>query len=126
MKKIVVFCCVLLCYAVSLKGQERVGGNSWIWGPSIGYQYQRGNVLKLSGWGLFAPNEYQYIKIDGGANFTWMMDRTTIVPELGLTYYLSDRGVWPFVKGEITPLYRDTQGGYKFGIVGRYRCWIWR
>lgn len=107
MKKIVVFCCVLLCYAVSLKGQESVGGkpggNSWIWGPSIGYQYQHGNFLKLSGWGLFAPNEYQYIKINGGANFTWMMDRTTIVPELGLTYYLSDKGVWPFIKGEITP-----------------------
>lgn len=92
---------------MSVSGQETVGakraGNSWIWGPSIGYQYQNGNFLKLSGWGLFAPNEYQYIKIDAGANLTWMMDRTTVVPEVGLTYYLSDRGIWPFVKGEITP-----------------------
>lgn len=107
MKKIVVLCCVLLSCVAILRGQGNAGkkntGNSWIWGPSIGYQYQNGNFLKLSGWGLFAPNAYQCVKIDGGANFTWMMDRTTVVPELGVTYYLSDKGIWPFAKGEITP-----------------------
>ena len=78
-------------------------GSSWIWGPSIGYQYQKGSFVKVSGWGLFAPNDHQYIKFDAGANFTWMKKGTTVIPEFGMTYYLSNVGVWPFVKAEITP-----------------------
>ncbi|MEJ5056403.1 hypothetical protein [Sphingobacterium sp. MYb382] len=78
-------------------------GSSWIWGPSIGYQYQKGSFVKASGWGLFAPNDHQYVKIDAGANFTWMKKGTTVIPEVGVTYYLSNAGIWPFVKAEITP-----------------------
>ncbi len=89
-------------FAQDIRPQQRTG-NSWIWGPSIGYQYQSGNFLKLSGWGLFAPNDHQYMKIDAGANLTWMMNRTTVIPELGVTYYLSDSGIWPFLKAEATP-----------------------
>ena len=62
--------------------------NKWIWGPSVGYQYQSGNFLKVSGWGLFAPNDFQYMKIDAGANFSWMGGKATVIPELGFTYYL--------------------------------------
>ncbi|MBE8712880.1 hypothetical protein [Sphingobacterium hungaricum] len=75
-------------------------GKSVIWGPSVGYQYQSGNFVKVSGWGLFAPNESQYMKVDLGANFTWMQNQTTVVPELGLTYYLSTALLFPFVKAE--------------------------
>jgi len=92
----------IISFAQDMRPQQ-MASSSWIWGPSIGYQYQSGNFLKLSGWGLFAPNDHQYMKIDAGANLTWMMDRTTVIPELGFTYYLSDRGIWPFVKVEATP-----------------------
>ncbi|QBQ40407.1 hypothetical protein E2P86_04265 [Sphingobacterium psychroaquaticum] len=96
-----------LFFVVSSFAQEEVeaasSGSSWIWGPSVGYQYQRGSFVKISGWGLFAPNLSQYMKIDAGANFTWMGSGTTVIPELGFTYYLSNRGIWPFIKAEATP-----------------------
>lgn len=101
MKKVIVlFCCLL---TVGICCAQKTSGNKWIWGPSIGWQYQSGNFLKASAWGLFAPNDHQYMKIDAGANFTWMRSQTTVIPELGLTYYLSDRLVFPFLKAEVTP-----------------------
>ncbi|GHE29950.1 hypothetical protein [Sphingobacterium griseoflavum] len=101
MKKVFLLVCSLLLVGFSFGQHKR--GNKWIWGPSIGWQYQSGNFLKASGWGLFAPNDRQYVKIDAGANFTWMRQQTTVIPELGLTYYLSNRLVFPFLKAEVTP-----------------------
>lgn len=83
----------------------------WIWGPSNGYQYQSGSFLKASAWGLFAPNQSQYIKLDAGANFTWMMNKSTVIPEFGVTYYLNNVAVWPFIKGEITPYTATAKAG---------------
>ncbi|MGJ1205789.1 hypothetical protein [Sphingobacterium lactis] len=104
MRKIIPLLLLFMSQIVTLFGQDRPKkADGWIFGPSIGYQYQSGSFLKASAWGLFAPNQSQYIKIDGGANFTWMMDGTTVIPELGVTYYLNNVAVWPFVKGEITP-----------------------
>lgn len=77
--------------------------SDWIFGPSLGYQYQSGNFVKVSGWGLFAPNDDQYMKIDAGANFTWMQGKPRVIPELGFTYYLNNQLILPFVKGELTP-----------------------
>jgi len=77
--------------------------NKVIWGPSLAYQYQKGNFLKASAWGLFAPNESQYMKVDAGANFARMQGQTIFIPELGFTYYLSTSLLFPFVKAEITP-----------------------
>lgn len=85
--------------------------DGWIFGPSIGYQYQSGTFLKASAWGLFAPNQSQYIKFDAGANFTWMMDQSTVIPEFGVTYYLNNVAVWPFIKGEITPYTATAKAG---------------
>ncbi len=85
--------------------------DGWIFGPSIGYQFQSGNFLKASAWGLFAPNQSQYIKLDAGANFTWMMDQSTVIPEFGVTYYLNNVAVWPFIKGEITPYTATAKAG---------------
>ncbi|KAF5275483.1 hypothetical protein FQR65_LT16657 [Abscondita terminalis] len=123
MKKIFLLFAVFAVILLPAKGQQELsaskGGSSWIWGPSVGYQYQKGNFLKVSGWGLFAPNDNQYMKIDAGANFTWMMDKTTVIPELGFTYYLSDKGVWPFLKGEITPYTVTPKAG------AQKNKWIW-
>lgn len=101
MKKFFILC-LFICTAMASSAQER-SSSRWIWGPSIGYQYQNGNFLKASGWGLFAPNDEQFLRIDAGANFIWIGSGATVVPELGLTYYLSDKALWPFIKGEITP-----------------------
>ena len=100
-KKLVLIVGVLFWAGTLFAQQPKV--TKWIWGPSAGWKFQSGNFLTLSGWGLFAPNDYQYLKIDAGANFTWMQKQTTVIPELGVTYYLSDKLIFPFLGGEITP-----------------------
>lgn len=104
---------ILICTINSFGySQEKVvKADGWIFGPSIGYQYQSGSFLKASAWTLFAPNQSQYIKFDAGANFTWMMDQSTVIPEFGITYYLNNVAVWPFVKGEITPYTATAKAG---------------
>lgn len=90
---------------------QKQSATGWIFGPSVGYQYQSGSFLKASGWGLYALNQSQYLKFDAGANFTWMMDKTTVIPEFGMTYYLNNVAVWPFLKGEITPYTATAKAG---------------
>lgn|SRR5690606_17184829 len=101
MKKRIIL--LLLCCWVGFSQAQNANGANWIIGPAVGWQYQSGNFLKVGGWGLFAPNNYQYMKIHATANFTWMRSQTTVIPELGFTYYLSDRLIFPFVKAEVTP-----------------------
>lgn len=110
MKRAFYLLLLLLSTSVQLNAQEQ-RANGWIFGPSLGYQYQSGSFLKASAWGLFAMNQSQYLKLDGGANFTWMMDKTTVIPEFGATYYLNNVAVWPFLKGEITPYTATAKAG---------------
>lgn len=102
MKKVVIWAFMSCCYLKNAQAQN-IKKMGWIWGPSIGWQYQHGNFLKTSGWALFAPNDDQYIKMNAGANFTWMQGKTTIIPEIGFTYYVSNRLLFPFVQAEATP-----------------------
>ncbi|TYR37224.1 hypothetical protein FXV77_04180 [Sphingobacterium phlebotomi] len=94
---------IICCYSIGSLQAQKPQKLGWIWGPSLGWQYQSGNFLKASGWGLFAPNDHQYMKINAGANFTWMQSKTTVIPEIGFTYYLSNNLVFPFVQAEVTP-----------------------
>lgn len=86
-----------------LAAQEKQEHNKWIWGPSLGYQYQKENFLKASFWGLTDLGYANYLRFDAGADMTWEKGKTHIIPELGVTYYLSAKAVWPFIKGEVTP-----------------------
>lgn len=110
MKKYLIILVFVLTLVNVCNAQEKKA-KGWIFGPSIGYQYQRGSFLKASAWTLFAPNQSQYIKFDAGANFTWMLDQTTVIPEFGVTYYLNNVAVWPFIKGEITPYTATAKAG---------------
>lgn len=83
------------------KGQS--SSSKWIVGPTVSYQYQTTNFLKASFWGLTELGYADYLKVEGGANFTWKNNKTHVIPELGVTYYLSTVAVWPFVKAEVTP-----------------------
>lgn len=76
--------------------------NRWIWGPSLGYQYQKSNFLKASFWGLKDLGYANYLRIDAGADITWKNKKTYVIPELGVTYYLGAKGLWPFAKAEVT------------------------
>lgn len=108
-KYLIILVCLLTLVNVSNAQEKKAKG--WIFGPSIGYQYQSGSFLKASAWTLFAPNQSQYIKFDAGANFTWMLDQTTVIPEFGVTYYLNNVAVWPFIKGEITSYTATAKAG---------------
>ena len=75
----------------------------WNLGASAGYQYQHGNYLKLSGWALLDQQHAGFFKVDAGANFSWMQQKTTVIPELGLSYYFAEQWRWAFLKAEVTP-----------------------
>jgi len=112
MKRIlVVFMLFIAMTFTAFSQSNKSTSKNWIWGPSIGYQYQKGSFLKASGWGLFALNESQFMKIDAGANFTWMLNQSTVIPELGITYYLNNVAIWPFIKAEITPYTANAKAG---------------
>jgi len=93
---------VATCSFFFTKGQE-LGKSSWIVGPSVAYQYQSNNFVKLSFWGLTDLGYADYLKIDAGADFTCSNKKMHVIPELGLTYYLNSRLIWPFIKAEVTP-----------------------
>lgn len=99
-------CCLLffsIVGLVKLKAQEGQSHNKWIFGPSLGYQYQKASFVKASFWALTDLGYANYLRFDGGANMTWKAGKTHAIPELGITYYLSAKAVWPFVKMEATP-----------------------
>lgn len=100
MRAILLF--ILLMSLVNVKGQEPVKSN-WIVGPSIAYQYQSKSFLKASMWALKDLGYANYLRIDAGANLTFEDNKAYFIPEAGITYYLSAKGIWPFIKGEITP-----------------------
>lgn len=93
---------LLLAFTSKLYGQASVGSN-WIVGPSIGYQFQKKNFVKASLWALKDIGYANYLRFDAGANMTFQDKKAYFIPEFGATYYLSAKGIWPFIKGEITP-----------------------
>lgn len=93
---------IILAYLPRLHGQEPVKSN-WIIGPSIGYQHQKKSFVKASLWALKDVGYANYLRFDAGANMTLQDKKAYFIPELGVTYYLSAKGIWPFIKGEITP-----------------------
>lgn len=100
MKRILLFICTILSLA---QAQEANKPKNWIVGPSVGYQFQEKNFLKASFWALRDLGYANYLRFDAGANFAWQDRKAHVIPELGVTYYLSAKGVWPFVKAELTP-----------------------
>lgn len=109
MRPIVVLLFVMLSFGAEAQELKK---SKWIIGPSIGYQYQENNFLKASFWGLTDLGYANYIRFDAGANMTFENKKAHFIPELGVTYYLGAKGVWPFLKTEITP-YTITP---KFGL----------
>lgn len=95
---------ILLYLLLSLAGKaQEVKKSNWIVGPSLAYQYQERSFLKASFWGLTDLGYANYLRLDAGANLTFVHKKIHVIPELGITYYLSAKGAWPFLKTEITP-----------------------
>lgn len=103
---------LIITFCSTFVNAQEIRKSKWILGPSIGYQHQEKSFLKASFWGLTDLGYANYIRFDAGANLTFQDKKAHIIPELGTTYYLSAKGIWPFIKAEITP-YTITP---KFGI----------
>ena len=93
---------LFLILSVYSKAQQ-VKNSKWIIGPSIGYHHQEKSFFKASLWGLTDIGYANYLRFDAGANLTFADKKAHFLPELGITYYLSAKGVWPFLKAEVTP-----------------------
>jgi hypothetical protein len=103
--KLIMRVTIFLMFMMSLTllhGQE-VAKSNWIIGPSIGYQHQEKSFLKASLWALKDIGYANYLRFDAGVNMTFQDKKAYFIPELGATYYLSAKGVWPFIKAELTP-----------------------
>lgn len=74
-------------------------------GPSISYQSQAGNMLKVGGYYLqpLAGNAVG-IKLEANAQFAYFRDQFWVIPEGSFTFYPTFNNlIVPFVEGELTP-----------------------
>ncbi|WCM42579.1 hypothetical protein MG290_02585 [Flavobacterium sp. CBA20B-1] len=77
----------------------------FLFGPSISYQSQAGNVLKVGGYYMqpLAQNEVG-IKLEANANMAYFRERFVVIPEGSFTFYPTlNRLIVPFAEGEISP-----------------------
>ncbi len=87
----------------STYGQTNVLPKTWAIGLSSGYQHQQVSMAKLGLWALKDLSYAEYLRFDGGVNFAFFQNETHYIPELGVAYYISAKGIWPSVKAELTP-----------------------
>lgn len=74
-------------------------------GPSVAYQSQAGNTLKVGGYYLqpLAGNAVG-IKLEANANFAYFRDQFLVIPEGSFTFYPTFNNlIVPFIEGELTP-----------------------
>lgn len=74
-------------------------------GPTISYQSQAGNLLKVGGYYLqpVFGNAVGF-RIDANAQFAYFRNEFRVIPEGGITLYPTFNNlIIPFAKGEITP-----------------------
>lgn len=106
MKNIALNVFMLVCYVLSVSstyGQADVRPKTWAIGLSSGYQHQQVSMAKLGLWALKDLSYAEYLRFDGGVNFAFFQNETHYIPELGVAYYISAKGIWPSVKAELTP-----------------------
>lgn len=77
---------------------------SSLYGPTISYQSQSGNMGKIGGFFLHnAENNFTY-KIDATANLAYFRDKFRAIPEVGFTFYPKpDYLILPMIEAEVSP-----------------------
>lgn len=75
-----------------------------VFGPTISYQSQSGNMGKIGGFYLHnSENNFTY-KIDATANLAYFRDKFVAIPEVGFTYYPKpDYLLLPMIEAEVSP-----------------------
>ncbi len=83
----------------------QVNAQDFLVGPSVAYQSQAGNMLKVGGYYLQPLAGHAVgIKLEANANFAYFRDQFLVIPEGSFTFYPTFNNlIVPFVEGELTP-----------------------
>lgn len=75
-----------------------------VFGPTISYQSQSGNMAKIGGFYLHNSSSNFTYKIDATANLAYFRDKFVAIPEIGITYYpKTDFLILPMIEAEVSP-----------------------
>lgn len=88
---------ILLGLTTKLQAQNH------LYGPSISYQYQKGSILKTGVYYATEVTNTNILKLDATANFTFVQRKSTVIPELAVTYYSDMYYIGAFGRAELTP-----------------------
>lgn len=95
----------LLYLLVPLSFVTNATAQDFLVGPTLSYQSQAGNILKVGGYYLQPlAGDAVGIKLEANAQFAYFRDAFRVIPEGSLTFYPTfDNLILPFLEGEITP-----------------------
>ena len=95
----------LLYLIVPLSFVTNATAQDFLVGPTLSYQSQAGNILKVGGYYLQPlAGDAVGIKLEANAQFAYFRDAFRVIPEGSLTFYPTfDNLILPFLEGEITP-----------------------
>lgn len=91
------------CLLLGLAFAPRLQAQNRLFGPSVSYQYQKGNILKTGVYYASDISSKNILKIDATANFTWIQDKSTVIPEVAATYYSAMYILGLLGRAEFTP-----------------------
>lgn len=76
-----------------------------LYGPTISYQSQSGNMGKIGGYYFYFSEKTNIgLKVDATANLAYFRNQLVVIPEAGLSLYPNaDLLISPYVKAEINP-----------------------
>ncbi|WP_010251352.1 hypothetical protein [Myroides injenensis] len=94
---------ILITLLLLLGLTTKLHAQSHLFGPSVSYQYQKGSIVKTGIYYATAATPTNVFKIDGTANFTWVQDKYTVIPEIALAYYTDMYFIGAFGRAEVTP-----------------------
>ncbi|WLD22994.1 hypothetical protein NU10_09730 [Flavobacterium dauae] len=82
-----------------------VNAQDFLIGPTISYQSQAGNLLKVGGYYLQPLVGDSFgLKLEANAQFAYFRNQSVVIPEGSLTFYPSFNNlILPFIEGELTP-----------------------
>lgn len=113
MKKNLFFLLFLGCNSLMLQAQD------FLVGPTISYQSQAGNTLKLGGY-FVKPifGDAMGIRLDANTQFAYFRNQFLVIPEGSLTIYPTFNNlILPFVEGELTPYTLTPKIGLSFATI---------
>lgn len=105
---------ILILFFLTLSFTSKLQAQNHLFGPSVSYQYQKGTIVKAGVYYATAIKPTNVFKVDGTANFTWIQDKYTVIPELALAYYSDMYLLGAFGRAEITPYTLTPKVGITF------------